>query len=375
MEKVEFPSCVSSDELPLERLRCKLNEEEKTVRLLKRPKRANHVTKSQRTRSHKDQIRYEQWKEHRERVKTALCEVDTDPPGFQAARLTGVNALRDNAIAYMARTKANIQMLVELSRTMRTHGAINPFRDELPHVMSGIPAAIRDLEQLDRDNYDIGKRLLDVVSEVDTGIKGDDRQLNVDTRRQEPPPFVLPELALAKYKDFNIPIPSTDKERRQLFRPRIYFDAYLKDARPLGRIVVQLYTEAAPLVVLQLVRACLCNMHQKFRIRRLFPNLWLEVDLQLGANSPLQQPLEYDGKIIDHGEHSNVLSFSKSHLQGFQDNLCFSMSFKPLNVVNGQRVGFGRVIRGGKICDCLQSYGTKNGKLSRGVEFIGCGLL
>lgn len=180
---------------------------------------------------------------------------------------------------------------------------------------------------------------------------------------------------MAKYEAFNIPLPKTDEELRRLFRPKIYFDIYLKDARPLGRLVVQLYTEAAPLVVLQLVKSCMCNQHSKFMVKRLFPNLWLETDLPLAQESLLRQPLEYDAKVIDHGASSYVLSFSKTHVKGFTNHLSFTISFKPLAVVNGSRVGFGRIVKGGKICDCIQSYGTKNGKLSRGLSFTSCGLL
>ncbi|EDW04391.1 GH22509, partial [Drosophila grimshawi] len=158
-------------------------------------------------------------------------------------------------------------------------------------------------------------------------------------------------------------------------RPHIYFDIHMRDARALGRIVVELCTEAAPLVVLHLMRCCLCDMHKKFLIRRLFPNLWLDVTLQDNGSVELHQPLEYDAKIVDHGASSYVLSFSKDHLQGFRHHMSFSISFRPLSVVNGSRVGFGHVVKGRRILDCLQSYGTKNGKLNRSIIFTSCGVL
>ncbi|KRG04802.1 uncharacterized protein LOC26528523 [Drosophila mojavensis] len=314
--------------------------------------------------------RYTMWREHRERLMNIVSEIDQSPPATQAVRQTRVNALREEAQQFMQRTKENIHMLLNLSQTMRTHGAIDPFRHDAPYVMSMVPATISDLEQLEQDNFDMGKRLLSIGSEIDSGLKADGAANKRDSQ-----PFVMPDRAMAKYKPFNIKLPSTDKERWQLFRPRIYFEMYLKDARPLGRIVVQLYTEAAPVVVLQLVRACMCNMHNKFQIKRLFPNLWLDVELPTENNTALNSPLEYDGKIIDHGSGGYVLSFSKSHLTGFGDSIPFSISFKPLHVVNGSRVGFGRVVKGSKIFECLQSYGNKNGTLSRGLTFTDCGVL
>ncbi|XP_017133050.1 uncharacterized protein LOC108149753 [Drosophila elegans] len=369
----EFPTCVSPSACELARL---TEEERLTAQLEVKERRKMAKAKAKPTKilgGLSMVNRMKMWRQHRERVKEAISKVDAEAPSFQAARTTGVNNLRDEAQVFMKRTKANIQLLVEISRTMRTHGAINPFRYEVVHAVSTIPNALLNLEQLERDNRDLGRRILEVNSEVDSGLS--EKRMPVGRSTASAAPLELPPQAMAKYEAFNIPLPQSDDELRRLFRPRIYFEIYLKDARPLGRIVVQLYTEAAPLVVLQLIKSCMCDQHSKFLVKRLFPNLWLETDLLLTPESLLHQPLEYDAKVIDHGASSYVLSFSKAHVKGFGDHLSFAISFKPLTVVNGSRVGFGRIVKGSKICECIQSYGTKNGKLSRGLQFTSCGLL
>jgi len=233
----------------------------------------------------------------------------------------------------------------------------------------------KNLERIEEENHDIAKRLLNVVCEIDTGLKSNPKKCQLEGRHQKLKPFIMNEEPLAKYKGYNIEMPKTDKDRWRLFRPKVYFDIHLKDSRPLGRIVVELYTEAAPVVVLDIVRACMSNMHNDFVIKRVFPDLWMNVELPMSSNSELRKPLEYDAKIINHGAFSNVLSFSKDYLQGFGNNLTFTMSFKPLNVANGSRVGFGCVIKNSKMLEYLQSYGTKNGKLSRSIIFTGCGIV
>ncbi|XP_017149599.1 uncharacterized protein LOC108160248 [Drosophila miranda] len=368
----EFPLCLSDSTREL----MKLTQEVKQAADLEASKKKKAVRKALKAQhvSHELAMHKKMWRTHRERVKNAVSKLDAEPPTFQAARVTGINGLRDEAYVFMNRTKQNIQLLVEISRIMRTHGAVNPFRYEKVYAMSGLPVAIANLERLERENKDLGKRLLDVHSIVDSGLGTETRRGN-KRKKIEEIPLQLPVEALAKYKNFEIKLPETDAERKRLFRPRIYLDMYLKDARPLGRIVVQLYTEAAPLVVLQIVRSCLCNQPSKFLVRRLFPNLWLEAELQLTEDSLLHQPIEYDAKVMDHGQYHHVLSFSKTHCSGFPEHLSFTLSFKPLTVVNGTRVGFGRIVKGSKICECIQSYGTKNGKLSRGLLFTSCGLL
>uniref|UniRef100_A0A6P4FB65 Uncharacterized protein LOC108049615 n=1 Tax=Drosophila rhopaloa TaxID=1041015 RepID=A0A6P4FB65_DRORH len=367
----EFPICVSPSACELARL---TEEERLTAQLQVKERKKAAKVKPKKVIGGPMMVNHmKMWRQHRERVKEAITKVDAEAPNFQAARVTGVNNLRDEAQVFMRRTKANIQLLVEISRTMRTHGAINPFRYEVVHAVSTIPNALLNLERLERDNRDFGRRIMEVKSEVDSGLL--DKRMPVGRISAPAAPLELPSQAMAKYEAFSIPLPESDAELRRLFRPRIFFEIYLKDARPLGRIVVQLYTEAAPLVVLQLIKSCMCNQHSKFLVKRLFPNLWLETDLLLSPESLLHQPLEYDAKVIDHGASSYVLSFSKAYVKGFSDHLSFAISFKPLTVVNGSRVGFGRIVKGSKICECIQSYGTKNGKLSRGLQFTSCGLL
>lgn len=359
-------------------------EQQKSIKWSHKPKKSVRVTKVTKPKlkmKAEDLINYELWLSHRHRLQNIRCEVSNKPPGYHWARRTGVSALAQNAANFMERTKKNIQTLVELSKTVRTHGVVKPFRTERVYTMSALPLSIKTLERIDLENRDIGKRLLDVVSEVDSGLKSKSKSAKpVETPakkrilRSSKLLKVSPD-ALSKYEGYNIQMPTTKHEHRLLLRPHIFFDIYLKDARPLGHIVIELYTEAAPVVTLELIRACKLNMHRKFAIRRLFPDLWMDVEMQMPHNTELHLPLEYDAKVVDHGASGCILSFRKDYLQGFRNKLCFSISFRPIWVANGHRVGFGRIIEGGKIFDCLQSYGTKNGKLNRSILFTGCGVI
>ncbi|XP_030376839.1 uncharacterized protein LOC115625798 [Scaptodrosophila lebanonensis] len=368
---VEFPECVPEEVLEQERQRLLDLEEDKNK---VKPKKKKIPKKQKSSGSAVHDALYEQ---HIERMKNITTKVDALPPTFHPTRVTGISMLRDDANVYMKRTRENIMLLAEMSHTMRTHGAIVPFRFEEPIVLSGYASAVSNVERLERMNQEFGKRLLEVRSEVDSGLElsSDPHRREFLGRRKQVSHFVVPAESLRKYEAFNLQLPEKELECKRLLRPCIFFDVYLKDVRPMGRIVVELYTEAAPLVVLEMIRACICNSNNRFSVIRLFPNLWMEVELEVAPNTALKEPIEYDAKIIDHSVCNYVLSFSKEYCMGFPGRICMTLSFKPISVVNGTRVGFGRVIRGAKICDCLQSYGTKNGKLSRGIIFTSCGLL
>lgn len=308
----------------------------------------------------------------RHRIINVEKIIDYSPPFYNILNRTRVTTLRSDARQYGIRLKHDLDLLLALMVIMRTHGDVMPFTIDKVYTSTSLPVALRRLNEIELANLDIGKRFLSVVTDIDTGRdKLEPPKVDYKTKQLKISPAIL-----ARYRDYNIRIPKTNRERWLLFRPRIYFEIYLKDARPLGRIVAQLYTEAAPAVVLDIVKNCLAQKHRRFEIRRLFPNLWIDVRMPVKPKSFLCDPsMEYDAKVIDHGKSNCVLSFSKDYLKGCGSSLTFSISYRPLSVCNGNRIGFGRIISGAKIFDCLQSYGTKNGKLSRGIMFTQCGCL
>jgi len=197
----EFPICIT----PSQRELARMTEEERLTALLQVKERKKAVkAKPKKILGGPLMVnRMKMWRQHRERVKEAISTVDAEAPNFQAARITGVNNLRDEAQVFMKRTKANIQLLVEISRTMRTHGAINPFRYEVVHAVSSVPLALLSLEQLERDNRDFGRRIMEVHSEVDSGLS--DKRLLEGRNAARVAPLELPPQAMAKYEAFSAP--------------------------------------------------------------------------------------------------------------------------------------------------------------------------
>lgn len=318
-----------------------------------------------------DELDYYAYEEHRERLATAGSLVDNDPLYMNSIIYANLGSLRPDAITFMNRTMDNIGILVGLTLAKRIQRDYYFRKDAVICHSTVLGRNIEKINTLEHENFDLGKRIQDIKSSIDTGR-------NAEPQVKKPvilPPFELPKRGLEKYHGYLLSIPKTDKDRRQLFRPVIFFDVHVKGSRPLGRVVVQLFTEAAPLVVLQLVQACMDGKYKDFKIRRLFPQLWLDIEMPLENDSKLHSIIEYDGKAIDHGTYDNILSFRKDFLQGFASKLKFSMSFKPLSVANGRRVGFGRVVRGGKILKSLETYGTKNGALHTPIIFTDCGVL
>uniref|UniRef100_W8C0K2 Peptidyl-prolyl cis-trans isomerase A n=1 Tax=Ceratitis capitata TaxID=7213 RepID=W8C0K2_CERCA len=184
----------------------------------------------------------------------------------------------------------------------------------------------------------------------------------------------IPLHVLKRYQD--ITVTNDESMLRRLLRPRVFFDLEVKGIRPLGRIVIQLFTEACPEVVLEFVRMCTTEKGERMSFTRLFPPMWLEGELALTDNKTLTaHNIEHDTNVLDHGCGAGVLSFPSRYVRGSKRRfLSFSISFKPLKVLNGKRIAFGRVKRGFWILDAVQDYGTNSGKPQREIIVTGCGI-
>ncbi|XP_016981173.1 uncharacterized protein LOC108046121 [Drosophila rhopaloa] len=341
------------------------------------------------TSQHQKRVQLSRYKLYLQRLKTASSLVDQQPPLLNAKALGGLDVLQQDARNFLDRTNENVRLLLNLAKIKRTGGTIvlegPPLlsRSALPHMQ-------RRLDQLQHQNMLFGRRLMRIHDrkrvtgqrERPSGqsqISGGGRCPSVMTNRST----LAESEVFAKYNAWDLELPYDNYEQMRLLRPRIVLHFGLMDGRPLGQVVVQLYTEAAPLVVLQFVRSCLAQRSHEFAVRRIFPHLWLECYLLGSCRNPasdtpsLSDPMEFDTRVLSHGRYGYVFSCAKEYcVHGFPGGaINFSISFKPLPVAKGQRVGFGRVIRGDKVIECMQAYGTKNGKISRPLLITHCDML
>ncbi|XP_067613664.1 peptidyl-prolyl cis-trans isomerase A-like 4E [Eurosta solidaginis] len=174
---------------------------------------------------------------------------------------------------------------------------------------------------------------------------------------------------------------SSDSEPPQVYKGQTVQMPYpsialkLRSLRPVGRVLIQLYTEASPQVVLEFMRIAKNCIADNLLITRVFPSLWLEGELCLAPDSHTHREHEFDTRSLNHTNHGGIVSYSRESVNGIDGNrLSFSISFRPLPAANSKRVAFGRIVGGLKFLYELQDYGTKNGKPTRKIVVSKCGL-
>ncbi|XP_059216680.1 uncharacterized protein LOC106095074 [Stomoxys calcitrans] len=315
--------------------------------------------------------------QHRKRVQEAKTIIDTKAPLLHAGNFSGFSKMKDDIQTFRERHKTNAQLLVRMNEIFRLKGVTDCFRTkETAATPSSIPRRIKEMEKIESTNMILGKRILCVKPELDTWQK---IKKPLKARQEKPnhqPKFLIPWDILKKYSSLNVSKygPRLDI----LMRPKIWLEVSIKEVCPVGRLVIHLHTEAAPAVVLELMRLCGNHHNNSLSFVKIFPSLWLEAQLQLGDKTMLCRTLEYDKRALDHGNYAGVLSFSLDHLNLLEEDketsLMFAISFRPLGLLNGRRVGFGHVIEGLDILNFIQAYGTKNGKPTKEFVVSKCGV-
>ncbi|XP_030378791.1 uncharacterized protein LOC115627298 [Scaptodrosophila lebanonensis] len=340
-------------------------------------------------------IRRENYIAHRKRVRFVHSLVDSTEPRVPPRSLADIDMLLVDASCYQQRTRDNVRMLLNLARTMRTRGRLDTRSCPNLESTSMQPTMLIHLKRLDKANIKLGKRILFAQlfgKSLCHGCAPTPYSSLVLSPSYQRRPESDSKLCLSvysavhegkdekeifsKYAGWDLEMPDDKIELTRLLRPRIVLHFGSVDGRPLGVVVFQLYTEAAPLIVLELIRQCMSHKPHKFSVRRIFPTLWMDCYLQ-GNKTPLKGPIEFDTRVIDHGRQGYVLSCAKDYcLNGFPGAILnFTISFKPLRVLNGKRVGFGRVLRGARIIHSMELYGTRNGKMSKRVIVTHCDVL
>ncbi|XP_075166413.1 peptidyl-prolyl cis-trans isomerase A [Haematobia irritans] len=188
--------------------------------------------------------------------------------------------------------------------------------------------------------------------------------------------YAIPYHIWQRYK--SLPFVKCPNLLAKLLRPQIFMDLQWSNGQALGRLTVQLFTEACPEIVAQFVSTCWLRQHDHFKFTRLFEHLWLEGELYLANKNALTIPnIEHDAMAINHGQAAGILSFPSRYLRGSKFRfISFTLSFKPLDVLNGRRIAFGKIRRGHHVLEQLQNFEQRhNGKPVNEVIVMSCGVL
>lgn len=163
----------------------------------------------------------------------------------------------------------------------------------------------------------------------------------------------------------------------KLLRPQIYMDLEVIGTRIMGRLAIQLFTEACPQVVLEFMRVCTHQSSRSICFTRTFAPIWLEGHIALDPERSIDMSnIEHDFEVLNHGVDAGILSFPSRYVRGnARTELNFTISFKPLSILNGKRVAFGKVRKGLQLLERIHDATAHLAKKHELVVIKDCGVL
>ncbi|XP_020816435.1 uncharacterized protein LOC110190365 [Drosophila serrata] len=315
----------------------------------------------------KSMVELRQAQINRGRLKNIKSTVDSRPtreiPFFNCSKLE--NELSNKQILF----RNNLELLAKMNEINRVKSTVDCFNRKFPALQPNRHKIRVLTERLNQENRQLGCRLSKVKSKVES--------LN---------PLVAPLRPLEQKASIEtvsefipyMPSPRLGKRSAQiLLRPIVYFDlAVLENNQFLGRMLLQLYTEISPEVVLEFVRMATHNDIQSHRFVRIFSDLWMEGELLPENRDTLSEHHSSKRSFLDPGKLTGLLSYPWDYRRNFpQGLLSYTISFKPLSVDPLPRVIFGQVRSGLRVLQSCPQFGTKNGKTKKTVIVSRCGLL
>lgn len=299
----------------------------------------------------------------------ANSRVDVTPSKMYVKGFLKVNRLYSDFVASRRILYDNINLLIRINKIQHNSGYVNSInRGTRMSIQTHLDLANKRAHIIQKENIKLGKRILQAGTKI---YHKPNNKCENDRSYRLP---VSPRIIEAFQCVLNVDM-SEHSLIQKLLRPCVFIEVFEADFQYLGRITMELYTEACPELVLQIVRICCNNQNDKWSFVRIFSNLWIENELHIDSKMLCKPGFPYIVDCIDHRVGAGVLSFSQDFVNGFPEGILnFAISFKPLSMIPDRRIPFGRVIKGFKTLKCLEQFGTSRGRLRKHISIISTGV-
>lgn len=282
--------------------------------------------------------------------------------------------------------RENKELVRRINVIYRTRGAIDTYNKMAGIRFSNVPAKIIAAQKCEKENVEMLRRLINTSPIIINAILEEEWQENLETIRLKAKfPLCMPGL---KERETDM-IESEESVPNLLtpIRPRVFLDLEVKNGRPLGRLIITLFSDVVPVAAQNFYD--LCYNYQKMKpgeekpsckenphyvgsfFHRIFPNLYAEAgDIThgcgIGGMAANGGDFTDDNYTLKH-KYTGTVAMIEQEDGKFTSQ--FTISFKPLPILNGKRLMFGRVTRGLNVIKSLEGCGTRHGK-SREIIII-----
>ncbi|CAO1338426.1 unnamed protein product [Diamesa serratosioi] len=168
--------------------------------------------------------------------------------------------------------------------------------------------------------------------------------------------IVLNSIRCPEY-DVDLIDPPSQKEYKE--NPKVVLE-FQRESQPLGKIVILTFLQNAPLVSSRFLKMCSCHerSYDNCIVYKIISSTMMETgDVENGIHVNCTK-FKPEKSVLTHNNKGSVSMIVDTD---GTVNSRFSISFKPMPLLNEKRIVFGRVIKGFDVLNSIDSQGTHFG--------------
>ncbi|XP_060856217.1 uncharacterized protein LOC132933962 [Metopolophium dirhodum] len=323
------------------------------------------------------------YRQHRNNIRNVKPKVDNKSPSLKVTAYYKPGVIEGNAAKLAQIEEDNFKLITHINTIYRTQGKTDCFRSKLSNSKIKVKNNEVNIIKLNqaklKENFELLDRILHVKPQVDFNEMEEHYKKHVELIMLM---SKFPEsYKNKKYHDpliINTELPKSIRIKKS----KCYLDIKdLTENRRLGRMTIEVYDSVVPKTTDNFKMLCQQRSdeldYSGTQIFRVVPGLFclagdVEYSIGLGGLSATKGERYFNDENYALS-HNAPGTLSMYNFEKNENASQFMITFKPLTVLNGRHVVFGRVIGGMKTLRLIEDLGFATGKPKHKIVISKCG--
>ncbi|XP_026820268.1 peptidyl-prolyl cis-trans isomerase CYP21-2-like [Rhopalosiphum maidis] len=323
------------------------------------------------------------FRQHRNKIRSAKPKVDNKAPSLKVTAYYKPGTIERNTARLAQIEEDNFKLIQNINIIYRTKGKTDCFRSKSFYKMkvkSNDVNMIKLNKKIFKENVEFLERLNRVKPLVDFNKMEEHYKNHLKLIM-----FMTNFPESYKKKELYDPLIVTTELPKiiQIKKSKCYLDVdNLTENRSLGRMTIEVYDSIVPKTAENFKMLCKQRPgeldYNGTQIFRIVPGLFclagdVEYSIGLGGVSAINGEQYFDDENYALS-HNAAGTLSMYNLEKNENASQFMITFKPLTVLNGRHVVFGRVVGGMKTLRLIEDSGYASGKPKHKIVISKCGI-
>ncbi|CAH1731846.1 unnamed protein product [Aphis gossypii] len=324
------------------------------------------------------------YRKHRNKIRSAKPKVDNKPPLLEITAYYKPGTIEANTARLAQIEEDNFKLIRNINIIYRTKGKTDCFRSAASNEKIKVKGNDDNMIKLNQKKFKENVAFLDKLVHVKPQVDFNEMEEHYKNHLK----LIMfmtnfPE-SYKKKKHYDPLIATAELPKNiQIKKSKCFLDVHnVTENRLLGRMMIEVYDSIVPKTAGNFKMLCQQRPdgldYSGTLIFRIVPGLFclagdVEYSIGLGGISAINGEQYFDDENYLLG-HNAPGTLSMYNLEKNENASQFMITFKPLTVLNGRHVVFGRVVGGMKTLKLIEDSGYATGKPKHKIVISKCGI-